>query len=328
MLIASELLAAKKSLSSALLSPKPANKFAAFSAFAAASPDPDLNVVGVGVGFEVVDGKRTSTPAVKVFVRRKFAPDEIAKQHLLPASINGMPVDVEEAGTFVKQGTGPDPKAKFRPAQPGCSIGFADPAGAFVMAGTFGALVQKDGNVFILSNNHVLADENRLPLNSPIFQPGLLDGGDAALDGIATLSQFVTLDTVNPNSADCAIAMVNDLSLVDRSILDIGVVGAPMSADIGMLVEKFGRTTRHTHGTVTSVATDVQVGYEIGTLTFTDQIIIEGTTESFSAAGDSGSLIVQEGSHEPVALLFAGSDTHTIGNHIDVVLSALNVSFA
>ena len=36
------------------------------------------------------------------------------------------------------------------------------------MAGTFGAIVEAGGKLFILSNNHVLANENALPLGSPL----------------------------------------------------------------------------------------------------------------------------------------------------------------
>lgn len=42
--------------------------------------------------------------------------------------------------------------------------------------------------------------------------------------------------------------------------------------------------------------------------------------------GDSGSLIVDRKSKQAVALLFAGSATNTIANHIDDVLGALGVT--
>jgi hypothetical protein len=48
-------------------------------------------------------------------------------------------------------------------------------------------------------------------------------------------------------------------------------------------------------------------------------------SSTFSAGGDSGSLIVtNNASHNPVALLFAGSSTTTIGNPINEVLSKLS----
>ena len=45
----------------------------------------------------------------------------------------------------------------------------------FVMAGTYGAVVTDGTDVFILSNNHVLANENDLPLgNTPLESTGKL----------------------------------------------------------------------------------------------------------------------------------------------------------
>ena len=64
-----------------------------------------------------------------------------------------------------------------------------------------------------------------------------------------------------------------------------------------------------------------------GTAVFQNQIIIQSLTATpFSAGGDSGSLIVTDETKQPVALLFAGSATHTIANPIQAVLAALGVS--
>src|SRR5205823_11870989 len=113
-------------------------------------------------------------------------------------SIDNLPVDVEQIGLIraflvprektarTKRhkhragGAIPNPKARFRPAQPGCSVGFQfPPPSRFVMAGTFGALVKDAAGTYILSNNHVLAEEGRQAPGAPIFQPGLLDGGSS-----------------------------------------------------------------------------------------------------------------------------------------------------
>jgi hypothetical protein len=48
-------------------------------------------------------------------------------------------------------------------------------------------------------------------------------------------------------------------------------------------------------------------------------------TSAASDQGDSGSLIVSSGSKQPVALLFAGSATHTFANPIDVVMNRLGI---
>ena len=303
---------------------------ARFRASAALSPVATENVVGVGVGEKIVYGKPAGVHAVKVYVKIKLPESEISRAHILPKSVAGLPVDVEESGDFWRLQTAvPNPRTKIRPAQPGCSVGFQDPNNQFLMAGTFGALGKKGSDLFILSNNHVLADENGLPLGSPIFQPGLLDGGNAATDQIAELTQFIRLDTDNPNQVDAAIARVLKPNLVSRDILQIGAPAGVATAAVDMIVHKFGRTTSYRAGRVSSVDTDVTVNYENGSYTFHEQIIVVGLDgQAFSDSGDSGSLILERSSANAVALLFAGSTTHTIANHIGDVLQALGVTLA
>jgi hypothetical protein len=310
---------------------------------AAISPVANENVVGVGIGEKKVDGKPAGTHAVKIFVKLKYPESQLDSKTLLPKTINGLPVDVEQSGEFRRfakkaaraSATAtaaapvmPNPRTKIRPAQPGCSVGFEDPSGQFVMAGTFGALAAKGGDVFVLSNNHVLADEGQLPIGSPIFQPGLLDGGDTATDQIAELTKFEPLVAGSMNKVDCALAKARP-SLVKRDILFIGPPAGTDDAKLDMIVHKFGRTTSYTVGRVTSIDTDVSVGYETGTFSFEGQIIIEGLgATSFSNSGDSGSLIVERSSQNAVGLLFAGSSSHTIANHIADVLKAMGVTLA
>jgi hypothetical protein len=92
-------------------------------------------------------------------------------------------------------------------------------------------------------------------------------------------------------------------------------------------VAKSGRTTGFTTGTIASVNTSVNVQYQRScgsgkkfVVSYTNQVVINSST--FSAGGDSGSLIVSnDACHQPVALLFAGSSTTTIGNPIGEVLT-------
>jgi hypothetical protein len=74
------------------------------------------------------------------------------------------------------------------------------------------------------------------------------------------------------------------------------------------------------------VSATVKIKYDLGMLTFADQILIVGNKGLFSDSGDSGSLIVDQKAKAPVGLLFAGSPTNTIANHIGDVLGALNVT--
>ena len=310
-------------------------------ALRAINPIPSENTLGIGIGEKISDGKQTGILAIKLLVRMKFPKSELRSNHVLPREIDGIPTDVEEVGIFrrfasddpvrawAQSGAMPNPRTKIRPAQPGCSIGYQDPSNQIVMAGTFGAVVKDKDGLYILSNNHVLADENRLALGAPIFQPGLLDGGNPSTDKIANLTKFETLQTLSANTVDCAIAKVTTSTIVSKDVLYIGAPQGTEDAAIDMAVHKFGRTTGYTVGRVTSIDTDVKVQYDLGNLTFSGQIIVVGNDgASFSNAGDSGSLILERGTNKAVALLFAGSPTHTIANHIDDVLSALKVTLA
>jgi hypothetical protein len=328
--LVTSLRAAKEAASRRFLRPARITSFAALSA--STSPEPQTNLVGVGIGEQISGGKHTGIMAIKFLVRIKYPDNQIPKGERLPKEVNGQPVDVEQVGTFRRfmppPPPMPNPRTKMRPAQPGCSVGFRDPQNQFIMAGTFGALVKKGQQRFILSNNHVLADENGLPLGSSIFQPGFLDAGNPPKnDAIAKLTRFEPLVLAATNKVDCAIAKLNANNLATNSVLFIGPPTGKAQAQIDMVVHKFGRTTSFTVGRVTSIETDVSVQYESGVMTFENQMIIVGlNAEPFSAAGDSGSLILERSTNKAVGLLFAGSSSHTIANHIADVLAAMKVS--
>lgn len=345
-----DLRAAKREWSERLLRPSPfaAEGVRAFAA--AATPVPEENVVGVGIGEKFVAGQPTGVRSLKFLVRRKYTEDQLSAGHRLPKSVDGLPVDVEQVGllrAFASRSTTrrrpaavseeaeaaagrmPNPRIRRRPARPGGSVGFREPNDQFVMAGTFGALAKDVAGTYVLSNNHVLADENRLPAGAPIFQPGLLDNGNVNTDKIAELTRFVALRRGVMNKVDCAIARLDRASLATNSILFIGPPAGTQAAQIDMTVHKFGRTTGYRVGRVTSVDTDVSVRYDTGTYTFDNQIIIVGFNgQSFSDSGDSGSLILERSSARAIGLLFAGSSSHTIANHIADVLQALRVTLA
>jgi hypothetical protein len=312
--------AAKEELSARLLQPSTRTRA---QAARTVGPDPANNVVGVGIGEKLAAGRPTGVRSVTVLVRIKLPADQIEQRHMLPAAVGGLPVDVQEEGLVVARV--PNPRTKLRPARPGSSCGFKDPGNQFRMAGTFGALATNATGLYVLSNNHVLADENQLPVGAPIFQPGLLDGGHAATDQVASLAKFVKLAKVN--SVDCAIAKVLDPALVGPAVLQIGAPKGTKPAAVDMVVHKFGRTTSYTAGRITSVNTDVNVQYDQGVLTFKNQMVIRGLQgTNFSAAGDSGSLIVERSTRMGVGLLFAGGSTSTFANHLADVLSALGVT--
>ena len=230
-------------------------------------------------------------------------------------------------------------RSRNRPLLIGSSVGFI--GAGFVMAGTLGCFVKKgrSNDLYILSNNHVLADENRYRRGKPITQPGGLDGGNPPADTVAKLTAFVRLDPTKANLVDGAIAKLATGIAADASKLTgIGTLAGAIARDleIGDIVHKVGRTTGVRHGKVTAVELDgVSVQYDIGVVSFDDQVEIEGSgTQSFSDSGDSGSLIVDD-DMKGAALLFAGGDHGgsngqglTYANPIGPVLSALRVKLA
>jgi hypothetical protein len=292
---------------------------------------PRHNVVGVGIGRKIKRGRALRTPSVRIYVDRKVPRGSLPPDRLLPERVGGVPTDVIETGRFrAFMPAAPVGQKRLRPARPGCSIGFRfpDERAGDLMAGTLGALVEADGIPFILSNNHVLANENALPVGSPIFQPALLDLGDTAIDQIATLTRFIPLKIDAPNIVDCALAALVDTEAASPIILPkIGRLTSaePIDAAEGMTVEKTGRATGYTTGTVFDVSATIAVQFELGMLTFQNQMLIRSEAEAFSDIGDSGSLIVDSESGRATGLLVGGARQCVVANHIADVLQALNV---
>src|SRR3989442_2214201 len=168
----------------------------------------DLNIVGVGIGKKIKGGQPTATDAVRVYVNRKFPKAQIPQPQLVPSAIRGFPTDVVETGRFRAFALTPaptTPRDRFRPIRPGTSIG-PPPIANMVEARTPGALVKSGGAQYIMSNNHVIANEDKLSAGTAIFHPSLLDQGNQTNDQVPTLSKTVPLSSKGNNSVDCAIA--------------------------------------------------------------------------------------------------------------------------
>jgi hypothetical protein len=56
------------------------------------------NVVGVGVGYRRIGGEATRTPALVVMVSQKLPAALLGEDDLIPAWLDGVPVDVQEVG--------------------------------------------------------------------------------------------------------------------------------------------------------------------------------------------------------------------------------------
>jgi hypothetical protein len=285
------------------------------------------NVVGVGYGERLKGDKPTGEICLKMYVVEKYPEDEIQAEALAPKELGGVTVDVEAVGQIV--GLGGNRRARWRPAPGGVSIGHAK-----ITAGTLGCFCSSKEPVepvLILSNNHVLANENNARRGDPILQPGPYDGGRDPRDRIATLFDFVPIDfTGKPNLVDAALArplnredsrlcILESLSdCTKQGCVKARGVAAPV---LKVKVKKSGRTTATKCGAITGVGATVNIGYGGGKVArFVNQIVI--TPAGFSAGGDSGSLIMDM-RNRARALLFAGSSTHTIATPIQTVLAEL-----
>jgi hypothetical protein len=208
-----------------------------------------------------------------------------------------------------------------------------DMSKAFCCSGTLGGLVTNGSTQFILSNNHVLARADQAVPGEDISQPGLIDSSCRATNSniVADFTFSPKLGTAN---VDAAVAQVKSGQVATSGeILGIGIPASTTATPTtGRGVAKAGRTTGLTCSSIGSIDTDVSVQYQKGcnqgkkfVISYTNQVVVNSS--SFSAGGDSGSLIVTSDTAQPVALLYAGSSSTTIGNPIGDVVSALGVSF-
>lgn len=300
-------------------------------------------VVGAGVGLD-------NGQAVVVVLTAR------AEVTVIPARLDGVEVAVRVTGPIsplgatttrpgkpagavirpdAKRGGGINPASYFgRPVPIGVSTGNADQC----LAGTIAARVKDGGNVYALSNNHVYAKENQGDTTgndaTKVTQPGLYDSGKGRNQCmysdnyfLGTLSSFVTISATEDNTVDAAIASTTTSRLGNATPLPGGYgtpSSTPKSPELNMAVQKYGRTTALTQGSVCMTDVTVDIGYSFGVARFVDQFGV--CPGRFSQAGDSGSLIVTTNGKQPVGLLFAGGSGITLANPIQDVLTKLHVS--
>jgi len=280
-------------------------------------------VVGTAIG---VDG--AGHAVLKVYLT---AP---APSLSFPRYMAGVEIVTEVTGEFTAlpaPAAAEDPTMSYpRPVPIGVSGGHPN-----VTAGTIGARVTDGERVFALSNNHVFAANNGGSEGDNLLQPGVADGGRDPDDAFGTLYDFEPLSfcrvgMCEMNHIDAAVALTTKEDLAGAT--PEGGYGSPrpwtVEPELGMAVQKFGRTTGHTVGEISGIDAILDVNYRTGVARFEEQIVITG--QGFSAGGDSGSLIVTRGvllgDRRPVGLLFAGSANSTIANPIDFVLERFGVA--
>src|SRR5436309_14879196 len=226
-------------------------------------PDASLDIPGVvGPAVTVLPDGR---PGMQILLERSGIPG-------LPVALDGVPVTQRVTGRIMAFS---DPTQRQRPAPSGFSVGH--PA---ITAGTIGARARDAlGRVYILSNNHVLANSNGASIGDPEYQPGPYDGGTSA-DQIATLTDFpvISFASNGSNTIDAAIALPSP-ALLDNAVPSDDGYGMPNSkiygdsdgdgffddpsALLGLNVQKYGRTTRLTHGQITGVNATVTICYAV-----------------------------------------------------------------
>jgi hypothetical protein len=210
-------------------------------------------------------------------------------------------------------------------------------ANGYMIVGTLGCFVKQlaDNKIAMLSNNHVLAGENRGVIGDRILQSGSNQFNAIMLAG--ELAQYAQLDSSPPgasiiagnvilNKVDAAVAAISNTSYLQAYLPPRS---APSPKGIAKaarndLVHKVGRTTGLTFGKVTQIGAILgPVPYAPGQCWFEDTLVIEGLNgATFSDHGDSGSAIVRDDGML-VGLLYAGNGTQTYACSIDNVFNAL-----
>jgi hypothetical protein len=331
--------------------PRPDAQAMAFRASAgvtAESPFQSVHATGVGAKGNA-DTPGPTDFVIKVYVFDKAAVQPAVAEPLLSRALQGVEIDIEYLPVQVAYGKVKTKKPKAKPAAAGApaqhqqrrrpvpgGVEIGPLGGNFV--GTLGCFVRRgpgdSGPLFVLSNNHVLADVNRFALGTQFTQPFSASPNDV----IAALSDFEPIRFPSPGSQprnviDAAIAGVADPGQVvlGRMLNIANYTPLLLAPRPGTAVIKAGRTTGVTSGTIRAIRVrGVQVNY--GTrqnpiiATFDNAITITGAGGApFSNPGDSGSVILDEQSGRPVALLFAGDGATTTACDLAAACSRFGV---
>ena len=297
------------------------------------------DVIGTGTGVD-----ESGNPAVVVFARKTPPAGAV------PRDLEGVPVRTAVTGEVTalgKPSAGVNNTATFTPPAP---IGVSTGNIGECSAGTIGCrLKDANGSLYSLSNNHVYALENGASPGSACTQPGLYDvrfcnpsSKNRTYNIIGALATFVPISFGSgQNYVDCAVSTVVSTSgvpSVDTKTPSTGY-GQPNSKTwfdvngttppVGLAVQKYGRTTSLTKGSIYAINVHITVDYGAsGTAEFVNQIAVNSAT-AFIKAGDSGSLLVTNDADDyPVGLLYAGnsSGTFAYANPIDAVLTSLGTA--
>lgn len=293
------------------------------------------NIQGVGIGLSEPGGPGVpGSPTLAVFVAEKMSIDQVRSVVVDSFGVQAagdVPLTVHESGLIDAQ----THRFRIRPAPGGVSVGHFK-----ITAGTIGCLcvgrsAPRNSRLMVLSNNHVLANENNAVFGDCICQPGPYDGGRCPNDQIAILERFVPIRFGGPpNYVDCADGWCwpdrvrrELIYLYNGAPQYFRISGQPVYPQLGWNVGKTGRTTQLKAGRIVALNWSGWIGYGSGRAWFVGQFVVQGYGGDFSAGGDSGSSVwTWDANRYPVGLLFAGGGGYTICNPMPWVVSALDIN--
>jgi hypothetical protein len=202
--------------------------------------------------------------------------------------------------------------------------------------GTLGSLVNASGANYVLSNDHVLGlpvskKKNGAKPTNPVVKPG---PGDYLCRKAHTVGTFYKAPTL-ATGVDAALATLNGGEVnITGQIYNVGIpASTSIAPSVGMQVAKQGRSSGLTCGTITMIKSSFRVPYESCagakfSVPFKNQIEIESADPDypFLLGGDSGSLVVNAQTAQPVALAFSGTsdDQEAYGNPVSKVAATLS----
>jgi len=322
------------------------------------------NVVSVGEGYKVTGGVISYKPAIICGVTKKLSEGIIATTNpnaLVPKKIKGIPTDVIETGLLRVGPLDIEHKGFHRPAFCGISVGHKD-----ITAGTLGLWVMGIDNVmYLLSNNHVLANSNDADLGDSILQPGPYDGGSIANPDhvLAYLAQYVPLDfggsSIPQPPAECAtsalfVRVVNAFvkmigsgvrltavrpNAATPNLVDAAIAKPVRITDVDTNIAGVGNPIGITKATlgmaITKSGRTTAVTYgSIDQVNVTAQVSYGGNKVAVFedqliagaiSASGDSGSAVLTADKSVVGLLFAGSETTTLINRIEHVFDKLHI---
>jgi hypothetical protein len=298
--------------------------------------NPDIHAVGIG--YKTVGNVKTGDIGIVVYTTKKKKLEAIPQAERIPASVEGVLVDVVESPKFEFLGDNASTKNKYinddnlyRPMPGGIQLMHLGEQNGNVITlyfGTLGMFVKSNDDpdsLYILSNWHVLQE-----IGMDLYQPTYA-GKEESMFLVARTTKGAYYKTAD---AGIAKVLLSKDQVQPNNILEIGSIRGICEEPIQLdqLVKKRGRTTGLTHGKVISIETTVSSGEN----EYEKQIFIEGIDDDglFCSGGDSGSVVlsyddeIEENNNLVAGLLWGAAADGNIGvfSPIGEVFDALDIT--